>query len=132
MVTRIVEKISELTLIASPEAPGLARRFVADTLDRLGQACSVEDAQVITSELVTNALTETLKVSPSAVIATHVGLHLGKPVLEVWDCSANPPAAEGDDLYATSGRGLMITQALSAEWGYEITNDGKVVWALLK
>jgi anti-sigma regulatory factor (Ser/Thr protein kinase) len=132
MGTRISEKISELTLDASPESPRLARRFIADTLGTLGQPCSVEDAQVITSELVTNAVAETQKVQPDAPITAHVGLHFGKPVVEVWDCSTTPPVANGDDLFATNGRGLIITQALSADWGYEIVSAGKVVWAVFK
>jgi hypothetical protein len=39
------------------------------------------------------------------------------------------------DLSAESGRGLMLTQALAAEFGYRLIEGGtagKIVWALLK
>jgi len=52
-------------------------------------------------------------------------------VIFVWDASPLPPvpAEVGDD--AENGRGLLIVQAVSAQWGWEFPPElgGKVVWA---
>jgi hypothetical protein len=52
-------------------------------------------------------------------------------VIRVWDASDDMPvrqeAGPGDD----SGRGLMIIDALSADWGSYCEADGKVVWATI-
>src|SRR5262249_8152517 len=109
-----------------------ARTFAAESLADLGYPHMVEDAKIIISELVTNAATETQKVAPAAKITVHLGLQSGKPILEVHDCSTNPPEPDGDDPLADHGRGALITPALAADWGYEILPAGKVIWALLR
>jgi anti-sigma regulatory factor (Ser/Thr protein kinase) len=52
--------------------------------------------------------------------------------IRVWDASHDMPvrqeAGPGDD----SGRGLMIIDALSADWGcYREADGGKTVWAII-
>jgi anti-sigma regulatory factor (Ser/Thr protein kinase) len=49
--------------------------------------------------------------------------------IEVWDTSSRPPlrrtAADEDE----GGRGLLLVQALSKEWGCDVLNaGGKIVW----
>jgi hypothetical protein len=36
------------------------------------------------------------------------------------------------DRLAVSGRGLRLIDALAANWGVEITEEGKTVWAELR
>ena len=49
----------------------------------------------------------------------------------VWDASSLPPVRldRGDE--AENGRGLMLVEAISDQWGWHLRegNDGKIVWA---
>ncbi|WP_222722724.1 ATP-binding protein [Actinomadura alba] len=121
----------EVTLFPVPQSPGLARTFVRHQLISLGHPELVEDACVIVSELVTNAIAET----PGKEIRVYLSANDGRPLIEVWDSSPTYPVMPVRDLYAESGRGLMLTQALAAEfgcWRSENGGTGKILWALLK
>jgi anti-sigma regulatory factor (Ser/Thr protein kinase) len=109
-------------------SPGIARTFVAHFLLSHGFAKLVDDGILIASELVTNAIAA----APTSAAWLRLSLNSGSPLLEVWDASPKAPIAKAEDLYAESGRGLLITEALAAKWGYYHANDGKVVWALLR
>lgn len=52
-------------------------------------------------------------------------------VIFVWDTSPLPPVLAAADGDAENGRGLLIVQAVSAQWGWEFPPGlgGKVVWA---
>jgi anti-sigma regulatory factor (Ser/Thr protein kinase) len=72
-------------------------------------------------------------------LATNAVLHAGVPFglrlvydrgsvrIEVEDPSTVVPAIAAAT--TMSGRGLRIVAALSARWGYEVSSNGKVVWA---
>jgi anti-sigma regulatory factor (Ser/Thr protein kinase) len=101
----------------------VARRFVVDTLRSWGSAGHVDVAELLTSELVTNAV-------------LHVGSEVGLVVrltplavrVEVLDASPEPPLPrhyEYDDL---NGRGLRLVESMSAAWGFDPNDHGKVVW----
>ncbi|TDC91385.1 ATP-binding protein [Actinomadura sp. 7K507] len=82
------------------------------------------DLELITSELVTNAIRH----------ANAVMLVLYLPddktvMVEVWDDNPQGPAAPIADLQAEGGRGLMLVGALSHSWGWRSTGRGKVTWA---
>lgn len=82
------------------------------------------DLELITSELVTNAIRH----------ANAVELVLYLPddktaMVEVRDDNPQGPAAPVPDLQAEGGRGLMLVGALSRSWGWRSTADGKVIWA---
>jgi len=54
-------------------------------------------------------------------------------VILVWDAGPQPPVRldAGDD--AENGRGLLLVDAVSTDWGWQFPPDmgGKTVWALL-
>jgi len=52
-------------------------------------------------------------------------------ILEVWDCSPEPPAAQDPDFMDEGGSGLHVVDELSIRWNYDIFCCGKVTWALL-
>ncbi len=110
-----------------PQSPGIARTFIRHHIISLGLAELVEDACMIVTELVTNAIRET----PGREIWVYLSLRDGRPLLEVWDSSSEPPSLRPEDPFAESGRGLRIVRALSAECGYRIHSNGKVIWARL-
>lgn len=88
---------------------------------------AIEDAVLVTSELVTNAVIHAHS-SPDVevVIDDHV---VSIAVNDAAHTMPLPRQATTDDL---SGRGLGIVARLSEQWGYRpVHGDGKVVWACI-
>ena len=133
--------ISFLTLAAVPTAVACSRQLIRLTLDRWGLARITSDAELVASELATNAvqatgLTDTdAKWSDLGDLATiHVRLLLFEPsiVIEVWDADPAPPVSQHATREEEGGRGLMIVAMLSAKWDwFPAPQGGKVVWAEL-
>jgi hypothetical protein len=117
----------EVKLEPTPQAPSAARRFVARQLDALGHHELVEDARLMVSELVTNTLAN-VPGKPLWVDIRRMGTCL---VLEVWDCSPEPPVPQAPDFLAEGGRGLHVVDELCVTWDYEVFCCGKVIWAVL-
>ncbi|MFI0407898.1 ATP-binding protein [Actinomadura sp. 3N508] len=82
------------------------------------------DLELITSELVTNAIR----------YATTITLVVSLPddataMVEVWDDNPEGPAVPIADPHAEGGRGLLLVGALARAWGWRSTVGGKVTWA---
>ncbi|WP_405917154.1 SpoIIE family protein phosphatase [Streptomyces sp. NBC_00728] len=138
--------VSRTSLPGSPLAPGAARRFLRDTLvswaelalpgseiidDRL-----TEDAAVVVSELVTNAVVHAgTDVELLCRLECPAGGPPGPLVVEVSD--HHPSRAIRDDgaepPYGTPeyGRGLRLVSALSEAWGITYRPGVKTVWSRL-
>jgi anti-sigma regulatory factor (Ser/Thr protein kinase) len=90
-----------------------------------------QSAELVVSELVTNALEHGL-----AGIPATVGIWLSsdgrRVAIHVWDASPLPPVLKDSSAEAASGRGLMIVAALTADWGCSAADTGKVVWAVIE
>jgi anti-sigma regulatory factor (Ser/Thr protein kinase) len=111
-----------------PQAPAAARRFVAHVLQRWGHSPSLlEDAKLVVSELASNAVVHAC--SPFSVEICPSGSAVR---LSVSDRSHARPLLRDHDRLAVSGRGLRLIDALAANWGVEITEEGKTVWAELR
>jgi hypothetical protein len=54
-------------------------------------------------------------------------------LIQVWDGNDKLPAPQHAELDAETGRGLLLVESLSAEWGSypPERSGGKVVWALV-
>lgn len=123
-----------LLLSAVPETVGRSRAFVRRVL-RMWRVDS-DTAELLVSELVTNALNATVGGrsvygGDSAVTPIYLCLSLNDTtvLIEVWDGSPEPPrvrdAAEDDE----HGRGLLLVDALAKEWGHQVLPEGgKIVW----
>jgi anti-sigma regulatory factor (Ser/Thr protein kinase) len=101
-----------------------ARDTVRAALERWNRRDVHGDLELITSELVTNAIRH----------ANSVTLVLSLPddktaMVEVWDDNPRGPSAPVADLQAEGGRGLLLVGALSNSWGWRSTAEGKVTWA---
>lgn len=108
-------------------AAAAARTLIRTWLPQWGLSNLQEDAELIVSELVGNALRH----GASPVTLT-LGTSDGHLVLAVEDAAAAalpiPRQAAAD---ATDGRGMRIIGALAARWGCSAGPSSKVVWAEL-
>ena len=88
-------------------------------------------AELLVSELVTNAMRISRATAQDAPVRLWVVSNRAQVVILTWDASPVPPVLTnaGDD--AENGRGLLIVQAVSAQWGWDFPPGmgGKVVWA---
>lgn len=130
-----------LTLAAVPTAVGAARHYVRSELTNAKLAVLIDDAELVTSELVTNAVVATgvMAVEPKwpeleglAVIRIRLGLSATSVFVEVWDRDAELPIPQQASEYAEGGRGLVIVNALCTRWNArQVSSGGKVVWGEL-
>lgn len=108
-------------------AAAAARRFVDDVLRAWGLGALLPEAELVVSELATNAVVHTGK--RFTVGLSRAG---GDGVrVAVSDASPTAPTMRQSDPLATNGRGIRIVAAVAQEWGLEIAADGKTVWAVL-
>jgi anti-sigma regulatory factor (Ser/Thr protein kinase) len=112
---------------ANFDAPGKARRFLAETLDQAGAASLIDDAKLVVSELATNAVVH-------ARSAFTVSLSMTDEDLCIWvsDDSCEPLALRETPPEEGRGRGLAIVAALASAWGTEQTAQGKSVFVRLR
>ncbi|WP_181787298.1 SpoIIE family protein phosphatase [Streptomyces phytophilus] len=106
-----------------------ARTFVRDTLQGWGYPEATDDAVVLTSELVTNAIIH----AGTAVNVLCVRMADAVRV-EVADRHAerelplHSPQLQPTPLDREGGRGLMLCAALASRWGVDYTAEHKRVW----
>jgi len=131
---------TSLELAALPSAVPCARLHTKQVLWEWGLGAHAETAELVVSELITNAI-RAAGVGPGVpVVQLRLTRHQEQVLVEVWDASPQPPvrAEAGPD--GESGRGLVLVQALSTRWGYYYPERpprgrargpvGKIVWAL--
>jgi anti-sigma regulatory factor (Ser/Thr protein kinase) len=121
----------EVALPAGAKAPGAARIALADWLQPRVPQRVLEDAQLLASELVTNAVLHA-DLAPGTDVV-HVGVELAQHVLRlhVEDSGAiRSVSPRTPDLATGSGFGLNIVAALATRWGVS-GNGGTRVWAQL-
>ena len=114
-----------LRLPASPEAPQRARAFVQQRWTHLPSEV-VDDAALIVSELVSNAVNATAE-----GLLVLLELHRGYARVEVVDGSSELPRIGRPGPTESHGRGLLLVAALASEWGVDARPPGKAVWARL-
>jgi hypothetical protein len=100
-----------------------------------------DDAVLVASELVTNAVRSTGTTDPHPdyvalarvpIIQVRLGVRPRLLLVEVWDPSTEPPVFQDQRDGAEHGRGLLIVRAVSERWGVLFPKSGgKVVWAAL-
>ncbi|MGW2014193.1 SpoIIE family protein phosphatase [Streptomyces sp. NPDC001927] len=105
-----------------------ARAFVRDTLQGWGYAEVVDDAVVLTSELVTNAVIHAGTAADVLCLRSEDGIRV-----EVADrYPEREIPVQGSRTLAhpdrENGRGLLLCAALATRWGVEYTPSRKHVW----
>ncbi|MEE1798324.1 SpoIIE family protein phosphatase [Streptomyces sp. JV176] len=110
-----------------------ARAFVRDTLQGWGYADVVDDAVVLTSELVTNAVIHAGTSADVLCLRTEQGVRVEVadryPEREVPIQGSSRAFANADQ---ENGRGLLLCAALASRWGVEYSPTFKQVWFQLE
>jgi anti-sigma regulatory factor (Ser/Thr protein kinase) len=120
--------LGSVTIPGRPEQVGLARAFVAQTLNSKQIKADADAATLLTSEVVTNAIQHTRSgVDGGTVTIVVIGVAHGVIVEIIDDGSAGAPIVKGD-LYAAEGHGLFLVEQLATEWGYLKDPAGTTVW----
>jgi anti-sigma regulatory factor (Ser/Thr protein kinase) len=126
-----------LPLGALPTAPGCGRAWTRQVLREWGLDRLADDCELLVSELTTNAVQASAPIA-DAVIGLWLASDGERAVILVWDPTLQPPAPANPGQDAEDGRGLLLVQALSLQWGWYIPastslggHAGKMVWAIL-
>jgi anti-sigma regulatory factor (Ser/Thr protein kinase) len=117
-----------IRLPVDPNSPRVARLFVADCLRRWGYDSLVGEAELLTSEIVTNAV---LHAGREPLVVELDDLADGAVIL-VADPVDDLPVPQAPGVLEAGGRGLQIVHRLSSAWGVvSLPGDGKLVWFTL-
>jgi anti-sigma regulatory factor (Ser/Thr protein kinase) len=100
------------------------RRFVREVLHAWRADDRLVDAEIIASELATNAVKHAQ--SPFRVSLTRSASSM---TLSVRDASFDLPEPQARHTEGGGGRGLALVSELSSDWGTRVEADGKTVWA---
>ena len=103
-----------------------ARAVVRDLLKGWGYHDLVDDAMLVVSELVTNAVEHAHTSCAMVVNRSGSGVRI-----EIHDRGAGTPDPQAAGATAERGRGLMIVSALARAWGVDSAPPTKTVWVEL-
>jgi CheY-like chemotaxis protein/anti-sigma regulatory factor (Ser/Thr protein kinase) len=126
-LSRHHQETALLLLGPDPRDVATGRRFVIDRCRDWDCGDVVEDAEIVASELVTNAL-----VHGQSRAELRVGVNEKVLRIQVIDQGPGIPDPQAAELGDEHGRGLLLISVLCAAWGVEgLPDGGKVVWAEL-
>jgi anti-sigma regulatory factor (Ser/Thr protein kinase) len=122
---------SFLEFQALPRLVPHARAHTRLVLERWGMAELADIAELLVSELVTNAIrASTIAAEP--VVRLLLTVDYDGLRISVWDGAPGRPRRSEQSDDAVGGRGLMLVEALSSDYGtYLSAGRGKVVWCVL-
>lgn len=104
-----------------------ARHFVTDALTRWNITKPADDIRLCVSEMATNALVHAA--SPDRGFTLRVFAWAHRLRVEVDDRGTGRPVRRTARWEDTSGRGLLLVEALSDDWGVLESEGGKTVWS---
>ncbi len=113
----------DVALPAEPESAVRARSVVGRVLTGRRLAAVADDALLLVSEVVTNAV---LHARSDLVLRVHQEGDRLRVSVDDREGTRMPRRVSGDD--GESGWGLKIVDMLARGWGVETTGDGKRVW----
>ena len=117
-------------LATGPAAAAEARRRVRDAIRSWQVPVDLDAALLLTSELVTNAVRHETGQRAQAVVLA-IACSRDRLRVDVHDTSRSLPAVAEVPADAETGRGLLLVETLSDEWGFYRTPAGKAVYFTL-
>ena len=119
--------LCRLTLPGLPHHVREARSLVAKAFGDLHPRR--DDAVLMTSELVTNAVLHTDSCRPGGTVMITVSESAGGVRVEVADAGSELTApVVRADVFTADGHGLFLVQSLADQWGYLRSESGTTVW----
>ena len=115
--------IATWTMPAMADSVYLARQQVTDHLSSEG-SIDLEHAIAVTSELVANSV---VHAATEFQVVLERWQYMVKVVVE--DFNNQLPVTRSLDVAVDTGRGMHIVEEYSDVWGYELTENGKRIWA---
>jgi anti-sigma regulatory factor (Ser/Thr protein kinase) len=117
-----------------PGAVPCARLHARHVLWEWGQSRLTASAELLVSELMTNAITASRSAGQLSPVWLWLLADRTRVLVLVWDACPRPPVPADLSHDAETGRGLLLVQAISQQWDwyYPQQADGKVVWALMQ
>ena len=126
------------SLAPLPTAPACAHAFASLTLSCWRMHDQAESADLVISELVTNAIRASAPYCRDAWIEVIQVCLFGdadsaRVLIEVWDEAAGIPQLREPSEFEETGRGLTLVAAIAGTWGWRPAAGcrGKCVWAEL-
>lgn len=123
-VGRRDDDVRTLDIPHDPIGSCLARELVRETLAEWAMEDLLDEAELVVSELVTNAVTH-----GGSACRLELSHSSGALRIEVTDEGTGSPEPQPFDAEAEHGRGLVLVSAMSTSWGVEAAPAGKKVWA---
>jgi len=115
------------TLPTRPESVPEGRTFLTKALAAWDCHAQADDARLLLSELLTNAVQHA-----QGPVTVHVSRTAAELTVEVGDGSSHTPEPRRADEDEESGRGLNLVRVLADSWGVRPTDDGKTTWFTLR
>jgi anti-sigma regulatory factor (Ser/Thr protein kinase) len=93
-----------------------------------------ESTELLVAELVTNAVKASRAMKQAFPVRLWLASDSAQVLILVWDASLQPPVRMDTSDEAENGRGLMLVEAISEQWGWYFRedSDGKFVWAIVR
>jgi anti-sigma regulatory factor (Ser/Thr protein kinase) len=119
-----------LELGALPSAVPCARYHCRQVLWEWRLTGLADSAELMVSELVTNAITACRSAGSDFPVRLWLLSDGAQVLIVVWDASPHLPARVDVSAEAEAGRGLLLVEMISDQWGTSATPPcGKAVWA---
>lgn len=116
--------LAELELAPTARSAAIARAAVDRALGSVGEQHLADIAVLLTSELVTNAVLH----ARSPIVLRMRRDDVTGVLVEVVDRSTAAPVTRSFSDEATTGRGLLLVDAMADEWGSFVDGSSKTVW----
>jgi len=120
-------------LAGTPQAARQARELARQALGEDHPA--LDDAELIVSELFSNAIAHSRSGHPGGTVAVAVQApaHPGDVRILVRDAGGpDAPALTADDSDSEHGRGIAVISALATEWGSHTVDGERITWCRLR
>jgi anti-sigma regulatory factor (Ser/Thr protein kinase) len=123
---------TSLELRALPSVVPRARLHARQVLWEWGLTGLSENAELLISELLTNAVRASRLTTTASVVRLWLFSDTTKALMLVWDANPKAPIRMNVTEDAERGRGLLLVETISDRWGWYVPlgMGGKMVWAL--
>ena len=135
-------QLCHVELRALPASARFARLHTKSILHRWGLGGLAETAELLVSEIVTNAVRastpivhqqlETGQAPGAQLLRFWLTSDQHSVLIQVWDSDHHRPVLKDPEPDAEGGRGLLLIDTLSTQWGWYTPDEqgGKIVWAV--